>query len=166
MGSSSTVTVGMLNALYGWRESVATPEIFARKAVEIEINELNAPIGIQDQFIASFGGFRFMEFFNDGYVLTSKLELERMHEINQNLMLFFTGITRSANKVLSEQVETMENKAFLRRQLGDIARGAYTQIQGNNIDCIGELLNESWKLKKQLGSKVSQSRSTAGYFAP
>ncbi len=167
LGSSSTVTVGALHAMHAYLNHAINAETLAREAVEIEIDVLKKPIGVQDQYIAAYGGLRFFEFSSSGEVCNELLPLDEkaITRLNENLLLFFTGITRSAESILSEQKDNIQQRKALLRRLKDLAYIARAELQKGNIDCIGELLDESWQYKKQLASGISNGRIEAMYTA-
>lgn len=157
LGSSSTVTVGALHAMYALRGEMVTAERLAREACEIEIDRLEKPIGIQDQYIAAYGGLSFMEFTTQGDVLIQKINLnsEQKRHLNERLLLFFTGITRRSETILNEQTKNIKNQSSVLREMKHIAYTVRNEVQDGNLDAIGEYLHESWQLKKQLASKIS-----------
>ena len=157
LGSSSTVTVGALHAMYAFKGELVTAECLARQACEIEIDRLGKPIGIQDQYIAAYGGLRLMEFTPSGEVLHQKIELtpDQKRRLNENLLLFYTGVTRRSDTILSEQKNNIKDRSSVLREMKRMAYIARDQIQTGNVDAIGELLHENWQLKKQLASKIS-----------
>jgi D-glycero-alpha-D-manno-heptose-7-phosphate kinase len=157
LGSSSTVTVGTLHAMYTLKGELVTAECLARQACEIEIDCLGKPIGIQDQYIAALGGLRFMEFKTSGEVLTKEIELapSQARRMNESLMLFFTGITRRSGSILDEQKQNINHRRSILCEMKRMAYVARDELLSGNIDAIGELLHESWTLKKQLASKIS-----------
>jgi D-glycero-alpha-D-manno-heptose-7-phosphate kinase len=157
LGSSSTVTVGTLHAMYTLKGEMVTAECLARQACEIEIDRLGKPIGIQDQYIAAFGGLRFMEFKTDGEVLVQKIELapSQARRLNENLLLFFTGITRRSGTILDEQKNNINHRRDVLCEMKKMAYVARDELLSGNMDVIGELLHESWSLKKQLASRIS-----------
>jgi len=157
LGSSSTVTVGALHAMYALKGEIVTAECLARQACEIEIDRLEKPIGIQDQYIAAYGGLCFLEFTTDGEVLIQNIELEsnQKRRLNERLLLFFTGVTRRSEIILDEQTKNIIDRSSVLREMKRIAYVARDDIQNGNIDRIGELLHESWQLKKQLASRIS-----------
>jgi D-glycero-alpha-D-manno-heptose-7-phosphate kinase len=157
LGSSSTVTVGALHAMYTQMGEIVPAERLAREACEIEIDVLGKPIGIQDQYIAAYGGLRFMEFQTDGEVVVERVEISEKTQraLNQNLMLFFTGITRKSAKILKEQKSNIDQRLAILGQLKEMAHTARRDLLAGKIDTIGELLHESWQMKKQLASTIS-----------
>jgi len=157
LGSSSTVTVGSLNAMYTYLGKITPAERLAQEASEIEIDILGKPIGLQDQYIASFGGLRFIEFTPDEKIISNKIDLEPRlkRQLDENLLLFYTGITRQSDKILNEQeINASINKETL-CEMKRLAYEAMCELQNGNLNVIGELLHESWTLKKQLASQIS-----------
>lgn len=159
LGSSSTVTVGALHAMYAYQKELVLTERLANEACRIEREILGKPIGIQDQYIAAYGGLRFMEFATNGDVITHRLNLSArtMRRLSNNLLLFFTGVTRKADTILEEQKTNIKDKLTILSEMKDIAHIACHEIQKENIDEVGDLLHKSWLLKKQLASQISNS---------
>jgi D-glycero-alpha-D-manno-heptose-7-phosphate kinase len=157
LGSSSTVTVGALQAMYTYLGEIVPAERLAREACHIEIERLGKPIGIQDQYIAAYGGLRFLEFTTDGQVLNRKIELDATlrRRLNERLLLFFTGVTRQSQTILTEQQANIRQRLAVLCQMKEMAHTALAELQSGNLDAIGHLLHESWQLKKQLASKIS-----------
>ncbi len=157
LGSSSTVTVGALHAMHVYQNELVTAEQLARDACEIEIDLLKKPIGKQDQYIAAYGGLRFLEFHPDDTITCEALcpDTSLGERLNENLLLFYTGVTRQAENILGEQERnTSQNSAILCR-LKEQALLAKKYLSDGDIDAIGYLLNETWQLKKQLASQIS-----------
>lgn len=157
LGSSSTVTVGLLNAMYTYLGTPKDQATLAREACEIEINVLGKPIGKQDQFIAAFGGQRFIRFCAD-----EKVEVETMaidpqlaRRLNQNLMLFYTNVARKAESVLTEQRQNVGDRMDVLREMKRLALYGRDYLCAGNLDEFGRLMHEGWLLKKQLASKIS-----------
>lgn len=167
LGSSSTVTIGALHAMYSLSGELVSAEQLAREACEIEIDILGKPIGIQDQYIAAYGGLRFMEFTTDGDVCTRRIELQNglKQKMNENTMLFFTGVTRRSSSVLTEQKQNIRSRLSVLNEMKQIAHTACDELAAGNIDAIGSLLHESWMLKKKLASQISNHRLDEMYCA-
>jgi D-glycero-alpha-D-manno-heptose-7-phosphate kinase len=157
LGSSSTVTVGALHAMYAYRGEIVTAERLAREACEIEIDILRKPIGIQDQYIAAYGGTRFFEFLPDGEVKSEKLKIspEAQRVLNNNLLLFFTGVSRSSSSILNEQANNIKEHRTELRELKQMARQARSDIEKGDFDTFGVLLHQSWELKKQFARTIT-----------
>lgn len=167
LGSSSTVTVGSLQAMYTYLGELIPAERLAREACEIEIDTLGKPIGIQDQYIAAYGGLRFMEFGPGERVVTQKLQLssDLIRALNDELLLFFTGITRSSSTILTEQKNNIEQRQQVLCTMKEIALQARDELLKGNVDAIGECLHESWHLKRQLASQISNGTLDEMYLA-
>ncbi len=167
LGSSSTVTVGALHAMYTYLGQIVPAERLAREACEIEIDVLRKPIGIQDQYIAAYGGLRFFEFQPDGQVSIQKIDLNGTlrRRLNENLLLFFTGVTRSSETILDEQKNNIQQRLNVLRKLKQLAYVARDEIIAGNLDAIGHLLHESWELKKQLASRITNGEIDEIYQA-
>ncbi len=159
LGSSSTVTVGALHAMYAHKRQLILSEKLAAEACEIERDILKSPIGLQDQYIAAYGGLRFIEFTTDGAVVPHMLSLDTktLRRLNDNLLLFFTGKTRKADNILSEQKANIQQRLQVLDEMKAIACRARDELLAGNVDAIGDLLHESWLLKKQLASQISNS---------
>ncbi|MFC1915782.1 GHMP kinase [Chloroflexota bacterium] len=159
LGSSSSVTVGLLQALYAYQGELKTAETLAREACQIEINTLGKPIGRQDQYIAAYGNMRFITF-NNKDVKLEKIQLssEDKRRLNENLLLFFTGLGTNSNEVLSEQKANINNRLETLSKMRGFAFQAKDYILAGAFDELGKLLDRSWRLKKQLASKISNSK--------
>lgn len=157
LGSSSSVTVGLLNALYAYQGELVTAERLAREACEIEIDILGRPIGKQDQYIAAYGGIRFFRFKPNEEVIVERVDLENSlrRRFGANLLLFFTGKTRSADAILSEQRANTSSKMELLRGIKQQAAQIRAAIEARQFDEVGKILAQSWQLKKGLASQIS-----------
>jgi D-glycero-alpha-D-manno-heptose-7-phosphate kinase len=157
LGSSSAVTVGSLHSMYTYLNEIVPAERLAREACEIELDILGKPIGVQDQYISSLGGFRFIEFSTNGKIESEKINLDPplRKRLNESLLLFFTGVTRRADTILDEQKRNINHKGEILREMKSMAYSARDELQKGNLDAIGKLLHESWLLKKQLASQIS-----------
>jgi len=165
MGSSSTVTVGLLNAMYHYLGSPKEPETLAREACEIEIDVLGKPIGLQDQYIAAYGGLRFIHFEREGRVRVSSLGLgdTECRRLSRNLMLFFTNVTRKAESVLEEQVNNLNGNLEVLREMKKLALLARAALEAGEFDEFGSLLHRGWEFKKTLASRVTNGSIDAIY---
>lgn len=157
LGSSSTVTVGCLNAMYSYMGEPKDPERLAREACEIEIGALGRPIGKQDQYAAALGGLRFIEFGRDGQVRSERIALSDAgwRHLNESLLLFWTGISRSSSSVLTEQKHNVAERLPTLRAMKALARQGRQLLAAEALDHFGALLTESWELKKQLASGIT-----------
>ncbi|MCA9960282.1 MAG: GHMP kinase [Chloroflexota bacterium] len=159
LGSSSTVTVGSLHAMYSYQRELVLANKLAEEACKIERDILGSPIGIQDQYIAAYGGLRFMEFKTNGDIIPHTLTLspKTQRQLNDNLLLFFTGMTRKADRILAEQKENIVDRAYVLDEMKKITYRVRNELLEGNVDAIGHLLHESWLLKKQLASQISNN---------
>jgi D-glycero-alpha-D-manno-heptose-7-phosphate kinase len=157
LGSSSSVTVGLLNALYAYKGMTADAEKLAREASEIEIDILGKPIGKQDQYIAAYGGLRFFEFCKDESVRASKIELDNGEKraFGANVLLFYTGITRKADDILHSQKKQTAGKQEVLTRMKYQAAAVREMIAVRQFDRVGEILHEAWELKKSLVDSIS-----------
>ena len=157
LGSSSAVTVGLLHALFAYQGRQMAAEELAERACTIEIERCGKPIGKQDQYIAALGGIRDIRFGPGDEVAAEELGLSAAERraLQQQIMLFYTGITRSADPILAEQ---NANIAATRRQLDllrDLAGFAVDRLRDGDVDAIGAAVRESWEAKRKLASGVS-----------
>jgi D-glycero-alpha-D-manno-heptose-7-phosphate kinase len=159
LGSSSSFTVGLLNAFHAYRGEQVTAEQLAREACEIEIGRLAKPIGKQDQYIAAYGGLRAFRFRRDGAVEVKALSLsgEALRELGARLHLFFTGRTRQADAILSEQTSRTGEKRAELDAIRRLALELEPALEARDFDRLGEILHESWELKRRLASGISDS---------
>ena len=159
LGSSSSFTVGLLHSLYSYKGKFVSKEKLAQKACEIEITRLKNPIGKQDQYAAAYGGLNFYEFNKDGSVFVEPVIMRNgMYEsLENNLMMFYTGQLHSASAILKEQSSniTAGDKEQNQLKMCELARELKEELQHNNIDAMGEILHESWKLKKTLATGIT-----------
>jgi D-glycero-alpha-D-manno-heptose-7-phosphate kinase len=160
LGSSSSLTVGLLNAMYMFRGLQVTHDRLAEEACEIEIEVLKKPIGKQDQYIAAHGGLSAITFHGSERVTTERLELTEKdrYQFGGHFMLFFTKITRQASSILTEQREkTGDNRATLEAIHG-LGKQIEMAVRSKHFDEIGEVLHENWKLKKKLASGITNTQ--------
>ncbi|MBK9925961.1 MAG: GHMP kinase [Anaerolineales bacterium] len=167
LGSSSTVAVGALNAMYSYQGEIASAERLAREACALEIDTLKKPIGIQDQYIAAYGGLRFFEFMPDGEVKTEKIHIsvDARRALNDNFLLFFTGVSRSSSSILTEQKSNIRDRLSELREIKQMAYQARSYVETENFDALGELMHQSWELKKRLAGTISNSSINDMYEA-
>lgn len=159
LGSSSSVTVGVLNALYHFVGATPTAEQLAREACDIEINTLGKPIGVQDQYIAAFGGLRCFQFGPGKSVKVESLRVSRhaLEDLDIMLMSFFTGQTRQAATILSEQKANIAARIPVLQQMAAQARQVRALLEAGDVTGFGRLLHEAWAAKRQLASGISNS---------
>ena len=165
LASSSALAVGVLNALHAYKGEFVTPEQLAREACHIEIDCLEQRIGIQDQYAVAHGGLNRYRFLNDGTVSITPgiIDKQIRDRLIGRLMLFFTGNTRDSRKILSEQSDSIEAK---RKSLDDLVRTVdqvCEHLAAGDIDFVGEQLDRTWNIKKQLAGGISNPEIDAMY---
>ncbi len=159
LGSSSSVTVGVLNALYLYAGETRDIHTLASEACSIELDNLKKPMGVQDQYIAAYGGINFIEFTSQG-IKINKLALseEQIEDFDSHLMVFYTGISRSSKSVLTEQKRAINKKTKLLLQMTEFAREGKKLLENEKYLKLGRLMDKSWRIKKRFASKVSNSK--------
>ena len=159
LGTSSSFAVGMLNAFYALKGKYADKKKLADEAIYLERVLCNEAGGWQDQIAASFGGFNRINFGADGYeVFPIIISPNRKKQLNNNLMMFFTGFTRFSSDIQKvNNVNGTEEKRSKLKKMYNLVDEAEAVLTNNdrNIDEFGELLNETWKLKKGTGNSIS-----------
>lgn len=161
LGSSSTYTVGLLNALYAHRNYFAGSERLAREACMIELDRCGKPIGKQDQYIAAYGGLQFIRFNPDESVYVDPVVCvpETRQRLQDGLLMLYTGLVRSADEILSEQSHNThtdeEKRASLRRMVG-LAEQMREALLRNDLNGFGEILHAGWMEKRKLASGISR----------
>lgn len=160
LGSSSSFTVGLLHALAAYKGIKKSPEDLAHEACYIEIETLREPIGKQDQYAAAYGGLNQFVFNSDNSVTTIPVSISKknLKLMEQSLLLFFTGRTRKASNILTEQqknIATDIKKKKTLQKMVDMVTPLKESLEKGNIASLGEYLHENWLLKKQLASTIS-----------
>lgn len=164
LGSSGSFTTALLRALHNYNKNIILPQELAEQACYIEINKLKEPIGKQDQYIAAYGGVTCFDFMKDGGVDATPLQIsqETLYDLEDNLLLFFTGYSRSASSILKEQNdkskkddEEMINNLHFVKQLGLESKNA---LENNYINKFCELMNVHWEYKKRRSGNMSNTK--------
>jgi D-glycero-alpha-D-manno-heptose-7-phosphate kinase len=164
LGSSGAFTVGLLRAIHAYKREAVTMSALAEEACHVEIDRLGRPVGKQDQYIAAFGGITCFEFGDDGRVQVVPLAISNstLHDLEENLLMFFTGYARRADDVLQEQQsrssdgdrEMLANLDFV-KSLGVQSKEA---LESGDLVSFGEIMNEHWLHKKRRSAMMSNSR--------
>lgn len=167
LGSSSAVTVGALNAMYTYLNENVSAARLAREACDIEIRKLQKPIGVQDQYISAFGGMRFIDFHTDGSIQVDRVAIDESvkRRLNESFLIFFTGVTRQSDTILAEQQVNISKRMAVLREIKQLAHTARHELETGNLDALGPLLHESWLLKKQMASLISNGLIEESYQA-
>ncbi len=152
LGSSSTVTVGVLHALYVYLGETPTAEQLAREACDIEIHRLGKPIGVQDQYIAALGGLRHFQFGPGKEIKTVPVNVSRgaLEDLDNILMLFFTGKTRQADGILAKQKANLVAKADTLREMVRQADEVRQLLETGDVNALGPLLHRGWEAKRRM----------------
>ena len=163
LGSSSSFTVGLLHALNAYEGKYVSSEELGRTACMIEIDFCGEPIGKQDQYAAAYGGFNLIEFNSDESVIVSPIicKPETINSIENNILVFYTGITRSASDLLLRQTEAVNSqidKQNVQKRMVELTYDLKQELQNNNIDNFGHILHENWVLKKSLVQEISSTQ--------
>ena len=159
LGSSSTVTVGALLALWALQGEEPSAKRLAEEACRLEIETLGKPIGVQDQYAAAYGGLRFIKFGQDGEIDVKSVDIDplTMSTLDENLLLFYTGITRKSESVLTEQKANISDRLGVLDEMKTLTYVGLEQLESGDPDSVGELLHETWMLKQQLASGISNA---------
>jgi D-glycero-alpha-D-manno-heptose-7-phosphate kinase len=169
LGSSSCYIVGLLNGLHALMQRQATAWHLAEEACHIELEVLKKPIGKQDQYMAAFGGLTTLEISTDGIVraLPLNLSVDLVESLESNLLLFFTGETRNATGILTQQDQSTKRRDAIvvssLREIKDIGVEIRDSIVGGNLRRFGELLDVHWQSKKRLSSGITSPQIDAWY---
>ncbi|MBL0730335.1 GHMP kinase [Piscinibacter sp. HJYY11] len=166
MGSSSSLTVGLLQALYAYKGQIISAKNVAEQACKIEIDILGKPIGKQDQYAAAFGNLNYIRFNPDDTVDVEPVPApaETMKELSSRMMLLYTEQQRDADGILKRQSEGTKDRMPVLRAMRDLAQEMRVAITGaNGLDEFAKLLHQGWELKRSLGFGISMERVDAWY---
>ncbi len=157
LGSSSTFTVGLVGAIRILKGKEVSKGILAEEACDIEINRLGEPIGKQDQYAAAFGDLNFIRFNKDDTVEVEPIKItsEEKKRMSDNLMMFYLGGTRSASNILKKYKSNTSSNVMMKKQLSNMAIKLRDNLNNGDIESLGKMLDEGWKVKKSLASGVS-----------
>lgn len=167
LGSSSAFTVGLLNSLYALKGQMVTKERLAKEAIYIEQEMIKESVGCQDQTLAAYGGFNYIEFGGSNHLRVQPLTIPpgKLNALQDHLMLFFTGFSRTASQIAQHQVKNIPNKKQELLRMYEMVQEAVDILNGNDLLAFGRLLDESWKLKRSLSEKVSTEQIDDMYAA-
>jgi D-glycero-alpha-D-manno-heptose-7-phosphate kinase len=168
MGSSSTLTVGLLTALYAHSGRFVGRDQLAEEACAIEIDRLKKPIGRQDQYAAAFGGLNYMRFNPDDTVDVEPVPCspQTLAELERHLLLIYTNQTRSADEILQKQSQSTRDKMSVLRAQRDLAESMRGTLTGaGDLAEFARLLHEGWELKRSLGFGISSGDIDGMYEA-
>jgi D-glycero-alpha-D-manno-heptose-7-phosphate kinase len=170
LGSSSAFTVGLLHALHASMGRYASAEQLAREACRIEIERCGEPIGRQDQYAAAYGGLKFIQFHPDDTVTVNPIVCRKgtLDRLQENLLVFYTGISRQASPILRTQQATVAAETSKQEMLQKMVQLAHTlrgELQKNNLDAFGEIIHANWELKRRLAPDITTARIDRWYAA-
>ena len=168
LGSSSSFTVGLLHALHAFQGKYVSSNDLGRDASHIEIDICGERIGKQDQYAAAFGGLNFIRFERDDTVVVEPIICGRdvIQQLEQSLIMFYTGVTRSASAILDNQSQQAEENTDAQLTLRKMTRLAYElrdELRANHLKAFGEILHENWLLKKGITNEITNPRIDEWY---
>ena len=165
LGSSSSFTVGLLNSLYALLGKMVTKDQLVKEAIYIEQEMCGDIVGCQDQALVAYGGFNYIEFGGNNHLGVQKVTMgqEKTKLLQDHLMLYFTGFQRMASKIAKHQIKNISKREKELTAMYEMTRQALNILNGDDLSAFGKLLDESWKLKRSLSSKVSTPEIDAMY---
>ncbi len=166
--SSSSFSVGILQALYAYKWKYVSPEQLAQEACMIEIEKCGEPIGKQDQYAAAYGWLNFIQFNSDDTVSVEHIIClpETKKRLSENLIMLYTGITRSASNILADQNKNLisnEKKQEIMRKMVQLTYDLKKQLEDNNLNNFGQILHQNWLLKKEMSGWISNPQIDEWY---
>jgi len=169
LGSSSSFTTGLLKALHTLKKNLIHPRELAEEACHIELNLLKEPIGKQDQYIAAYGGITCFKFLEKGHVEAWPLKVDQdvLYNLEDNLLLFFTGYSRSASSILKEQdTKSQEKDASMIANLHFVKELGFQSkdaLEKGDLHAFADLMNVHWEHKKKRSSHMSNDKINQWY---
>ena len=168
LGSSSSFTVGLLNALMALNGQHISHEKLASLAIDVEQNVIQENVGSQDQISAAYGGFNRIEFLRNGQFRVNPIILhrDRLDGLQGSLMLFFTGLSRFASEIAKSKIDNLLQRETEIKRMMEMADESISILSGNgSLDEFGRLLDQGWQYKKSLSNKVSTEEIDQIYSA-
>jgi D-glycero-alpha-D-manno-heptose-7-phosphate kinase len=166
IGSSSAFTVGLLHAVHALHGQTVSPRQLAAEAIHLEQDVLRETVGSQDQVLAAYGGFNHVQFSAEGEISVRPVDIppERKAQFSAHLMLFYTGIQRTASEIAGTYVPGIRRHDARLTAINDLVQEGLSLLSGQgNLALFGELLHETWRLKRNLSAAVSSARVDAIY---
>jgi D-glycero-alpha-D-manno-heptose-7-phosphate kinase len=167
LGSSSAFTVGLLHALHAFRCEYVSSDDLGSQACRVELELCKERIGRQDQYAAAFGGLNFIRFEPDDTVTVQPVicSKDTVEGLERSILVFYTGMTRSARSILDDQTAAMsdDGKRRIVRRMVELAHMLRDELQANNLDAFGEILHENWMLKKEIVGQISNATIDSWY---
>jgi len=168
LGSSSTFVVGLLNSIYAYKGRLIAPLEVAYQAIRLEREVLKDAVGCQDQVFAAMGGLNMIEFRKMDNIIVNRLPVsrQRVYELESHLMMFFTGIKRKAEEIATHQIRSMDRNApRLKKMRAMVDEGVNILVNNGALDRFGELLDRAWMEKRELDSRITNSKLDTLYEA-
>lgn len=161
LGSSSSFTVGLINAVRAYIGKSTSGEKLAKLACEVEINKVGSPIGKQDQYAAACGGLNYITFYEDETVNVEKIIMlpEKKKELDNNLLMIYVGGKHDANEILQNQQKALGNseKFLIQKNMVELAKTLRHSLENNQLEDFGKILHEGWLMKKSLTTGITSS---------
>ena len=160
MGTSSSFTVGLLHALYALKGQMSSKHQLAMESIHIEQDCIRETVGSQDQCVTAYGGLNHISFAEDGQIFVKPVTLsaDRITELNDHLMLFYTGIVRTASDIAETYVQDVASRERQLHSMRDLVTDGLSILNtGEDLSHFGALLDEAWQSKRSLGDRVSNS---------
>ena len=166
LGASSSLLVGTLNALHAYKGEHVSAEQLAREACKIEIDILGSPIGKQDQYAAAYGGLNHIKFHPEDYVEVTPINLTSnvKKRLKQNLLIFYTGLDKKSEEILTEQKSKTQNNVGYLEQMVALSDELADNLKLQVLDKFGEILDTGWEFKKKLASKITNELIDSYYL--
>jgi len=157
IGSSSTFTVGLLNGLNALNNKYSSKDYLAKNAIYIEQRIIKENVGSQDQTFASYGGFNKIEFLKNGEIVVTPIIISKtkLNQLQNNLMLFFSGISRNSSEIAKHQIKNISFNIDKLEKMKSLVDESIDILQNRNLDDFGELLDFTWQLKRSLSNNIS-----------
>ena len=167
LGASSSLTVGILKALHAFLGQAVSAEQIAREACNIELEILKHPIGKQDQYATAFGNFNYIKFHADERVTVEPIpcQKETLEQLDNNLLLFYTGLSSQSAEVLPEQENNIETNRHVLDKMLTLAEELKKSLMSNRLDDFGDILHQNWLYKQKLASKITNLTINTMYEA-
>lgn len=169
LGSSGSFTTALLKALHSYKKNLVHPNELAKQACQIEIDRLREPIGKQDQYISAYGGITCFEFQKDNHVKAYPLKInkETLYDLEDNLLLFFTGYSRKASSILKDQDDKSKNGDQVMIEnlhcIKDFGKRSKDALENGNLLQFGKIMNEHWEYKKKRSNSISNPKIDEWY---
>jgi len=159
LGASSSILVGTLNTLHAFKGEHVSAETLAQEACKIEIDILGHPIGKQDQYASAYGGINYIQFNADESVFVNPLIFKKSikDELNNNMILFYTGLNARSDTILNEQKKNTMNNLHILDKMVELTNELKSALQGNDLTEFGNILHKGWVFKQKLSSKITNS---------